>query len=212
MRNFNKRMARTYRVTRLAQIAALASPVRLEILEALTTRPTFSVARIAEQIGRRADGLYYHLKELVRVGLVLPVGRSPGRRRSEALYRAVARRVAVAYEPGSPGNVVRVNEMAAALLRLGARDFRRGFRIGNVVVAGPRRELWVGRATGRLSAAGLARVNRLLARASSTFDSPKAPSDRHLYAVTFLLVPIEPTRKPAQHRRRNRARARGASP
>src|SRR5262245_61949101 len=116
-------MARTYRVTRLAQIAALASPVRLEILEALTTRPTFTVTRLAEALGRPADGLYYHLRELVRVGLVLPVGRNPSRWRAEALYRAVARRVAIAYDPGSPGNVARVNRVAAALLRLGARDF-----------------------------------------------------------------------------------------
>ena len=202
-------MPRTYRVRRLDQLAALASPVRLEILEALTALPRSSVARIAGVLGRPADALYYHLRELVRVGLVLPAGRGPGagRGRAEALFRAVAPRVAIAYDADSPGNVARVGRIAAALLRLGARDFRRAFRPGNVVVSGPRRELWVGRATGRMSGAELEKANRLLDRLTASVHSPSDRAGRRLYAATFLLVPVEPAvgrpeRRAGRRRRR----------
>ena len=53
------------------QIAMLASPTRMEIvmtLEALASPTT--VAELAAEMGRPADGLYYHLRALVSSGLL----------------------------------------------------------------------------------------------------------------------------------------------
>jgi hypothetical protein len=165
-------------------------------------------ASLAAALGRPADALYYHLRELVRVGLAIPSGPGRGPRRPETLFRAVAPRIAVAYDPGSPGNAARVNRIAASLMRLGARDFRGAFRPGNVVVSGPRREIWVGRVTGRLRPEELAKVNRLLSKLAALFDPLPTPGKRP-YAVTFLLVPVDPARRP-RRRRNARRRARSA--
>ncbi|HYV40165.1 MAG TPA: helix-turn-helix domain-containing protein, partial [Thermoanaerobaculia bacterium] len=62
---------RTYSITRPDQLAALASPVRQEIVDVLAGMPRAPIAAIAAALGRPANGLYYHVRELVRVGLVL---------------------------------------------------------------------------------------------------------------------------------------------
>src|SRR5512143_8280 len=109
-------MERSFTISRPDQIAALASPIRQEILDALAGMPGSSVASIADALGRPADSLYYHLRALARVGLVVPAGR--GRARSEALYRTIAPNLRLAYDPASPVNAARVETAVASMMRL----------------------------------------------------------------------------------------------
>lgn len=181
-------MERSFTISRPDQIAALASPIRQEILDALAGMPGSSVASIADALGRPADSLYYHLRALARVGLVVPAGR--GRARSEALYRTIAPNLRLAYDPASPVNAARVETAVASMMRLATRDFRRAFRPG-VAVSGPRRELWAARSTGWLSRADLARVNALLRKVSAVLRSSRRRPGNRFAAVTFTLVPLE---------------------
>jgi hypothetical protein len=180
---------RKYFITRPDQLAVLASPVRQEILDVLAGMPMAPIAAIAAALGRPANGLYYHVRELVRVGLVLPVG--GGRGRGQALYRTVARELAIAYDPSSSINVARVSAAVGSMLRLGARDFRRGFSCADVAVSGPRRELWAGRAGGWLTASGVARANRLMKQIYRLFQGSRFGPRGRLFGVTLLLVPLE---------------------
>jgi predicted transcriptional regulator len=50
------------------QIRALASPIRQDILDALTAIGPCSVSELAAAIGRPADGLYYHIRHLLKAG------------------------------------------------------------------------------------------------------------------------------------------------
>ena len=190
---------RTYSITRPDQLAALASPVRQEIVDVLAGMPRAPIAAVAAALGRPANGLYYHVRELVRVGLVLPVG--GGRGRGQALYRTVARELTIAYDPSSFINVARVSAAVGSMLRLGARDFRRGFSRAGVAVSGPRRELWAGRATGWLTASEVARANRLIKQIYRLFQGSRFGPRGQLFGVTILLVPLE--RRP---RRRSKER------
>lgn len=183
-------MRHTYKISRPDQIAALASPARVEILDVLTGLGAAPVAAIAAALGRPADALYYHLRHLVRVGLVRALGRGHGRRRAEALFKTVAPRLSVAYDPADSANTAAMLRTASGLLRLGGRDFRLAFTPG-AVVSGPRRELWIGRVAARLSGAEVARVNRLLKEVSGIFEAPRPRSKERLFAFTFLLVPLE---------------------
>ena len=187
-------MRHTYRISRPDQIAALASPARVEILDVLASLGVSSVAAIAAALGRPADALYYHLRFLVRVGLVRHVGKGRGRRREQALYKTVAPRLSVAYDPEDPANTAAMTRTAAGLLRLGVRDFRVAFAPGTVV-SGPRRELWIGRVAARLSGADVERVNRLLKATSGVLEASRPRSKERLFALTFLLVPLERRRK-----------------
>ena len=185
-------MRGTSSISRPDQLAAIASPVRQEIIDVLAGRPGTSIAVIAATLGRRPDALYYHVRELVRVGLLLRAGRGRGRRRrEEALYRTVAPRLAVAYDPLSPVNVARVSKAVASMLRLGLRDFRRAFSSTSVIVSGRRRELWAGRVTGWLTGAQLERVNLLMKKIFRLFNEPRRDSRARLFATTIVLVPLE---------------------
>jgi len=192
-------MARLFTISRPEQLAAVASPTRQEILDVLAGLPPSSVASIAEALGRPADSLYYHLRVLLKVGLVLAAGRRSGRGRSDALYRTVSPELRLAYDPASPANASRVQKAVGSMLRLGARDFRRGFTEG-VAVSGPRRELWAARRTGWLSPADYGRVNRLLLEIAALLQGSRRGPRKRLSAVTFLLVPLD-----ARRRRRKEA-------
>ena len=187
----------TYVIQSPQQLAALATPARQEIVDVLSQMGTVSVAEIAAALGRPADALYYHLRTLTRVGLVLKAGyRHKGERR-EALFRTVAPELRLRYEPLSPGNRRAVTAIVGSMLRLGVRDFRRAFQGGEVIVSGAQRELWALRRTGWLSLTEIATVNRLIQRLSGTVAQPKGRG--RPYGITVLLTPLD-------HRRRTGAR------
>ena len=195
-----------YAISRPDQLAAIASPVRQEIVDVLAGMPGAPVSAIAAALGRPADALYYHLRELVRVGLVVPSGKGRGRRRPETLYRTVAPELVAAYDPASAVNVEGVSRAIASMLRLGTRDFHRAFSSGDVAVAGPRRELWAGRLTGWLDGGGIAQVNRLFKRISRILYRSRAGPGRRLFAVTHVLVPLD--RRPRRQKEPRHAKRR----
>lgn len=200
----------TYRISRANQLRALASPVRQEIVDVLARLPGASVAALAAALGRPADALYYHLRELGRVGLVLPSGRGRGQRRSEALYRTVAPELSAVYDPGSPSNVKNVSRAIASMLRLGTRDFRSALSSRDVAVSGPRRELWASRETGWLDAGRIARLNRLLREIARILQASHARPGKRLFAVTYLLVPLD--RRPRRRKEPRHAKRRTPRP
>jgi DNA-binding transcriptional ArsR family regulator len=70
-------------------LQVLGHPLRVRILEAL--REPGSAATVAREVGETRQKVNYHLKELERVGLVLPVGERRSGNFIETLYEAVAR-------------------------------------------------------------------------------------------------------------------------
>jgi DNA-binding transcriptional ArsR family regulator len=171
------------------QMRALAASTRQEIVDVLPRLGTLSVAELAAALGRPADSLYYHLRLLKRVGLVLSAGTRRVNGRSEALFRAVAADLSLSYKLGKHGNADQINPIVASMLRLGIRDFRRSFRAGKAAVSGPDRELWALRKTGWLSRNQIAEVNQHIHKLMELTGS--AGSGEKLYALTVLLTPLE---------------------
>src|SRR5580704_15095748 len=91
------------------QMRALAASTRQEIVDVLPRMGTVSVAEIATALRRPADSLYYHLRILKRVGLVLDAGYRMLNGRREALFSAVAPELSLRYELGKKGNGREVN-------------------------------------------------------------------------------------------------------
>src|SRR5262245_59943954 len=69
-----------------AQLAAISSPVRQEILDGVQALGPGSIAEVAKLLGRPADSLYYHVRTLERLGLLVRTGERRNGRRDEALY------------------------------------------------------------------------------------------------------------------------------
>jgi DNA-binding transcriptional ArsR family regulator len=176
-------------------VRLLASPVRHEIVDTLSALGgTASVAELAEQLGRHADGLYYHLRLLCRGGLVREVDGAEG---GERLYRLAGTGKAplrLAYRTGRGGNAPDLARYAHGLLQVAERDFLRALRLPGVAMSGPRRELWAARNKGWIDAADLEEVNRLLERLCDLTSRARGAGRDRLVSLAFVLAPS--SRKP----------------
>jgi len=121
---------RAGRIAEPAAIRAIASPVRQELVDTLEALGgVATVAELAEQLGRPADGLYYHVEILRRAGLFVaaPLGRSDTGR-SERRYRTPTRpgtQLALVYRPRDARNAAAVRAVVGGMLRIARRDFDR---------------------------------------------------------------------------------------
>src|SRR4051812_4900876 len=179
------------------QIRALASPIRQDILDAVTAIGPCSVAQLAVALGKPADGLYYHIRRLLDVALLMEVA-GDGNARADLRLDAAHKSFYLEYKPENRANRAAVLRVIASMMRSAERTFRRGFRPGVAVVKGPRRNLWAGRSRGSLSAGELAEVNVLLDRLITVMRSGRrdredmSAKDRALYELTFVLAPANP--------------------
>jgi DNA-binding transcriptional ArsR family regulator len=192
-----------------AALRALASPARQELVDILARLGPASAAALSRVIGRPADGLYYHLRELQRVGLVRRVPRRNGAGgpaasgRHAALFQTVQEEPAIRHDAAPGGNSPAVAAIVSSMLRIGIRDFRRAAAIPGVRTREPGRELWALRVTGWLAPNDLREVNRRMHALRQSAGRP-GPGGK-LYAVTILLAPLGRARK-KQRRPRKAAR------
>jgi len=203
-------MPPTYLIRTDKQLAALAAATRQEVVDVLAQLGTVSVGELATALGRPADALYFHLRALVRAGLVRRAGHRSRPRGKEALYRTVAPELSLQYDPHKASNRKAVSAIVSSMLRLAIRDFRGAFERDTVVVRGPRRELWGLRKAGRLSRAGLAQVNRRIKELAKTVSAPREQG--RLYAITVVLTPLDHRNKVDGSSKRKTSMERGKTP
>jgi hypothetical protein len=176
-----------------AALTALVSPVRQEIvdtIEALGGEAT--VADIAAQLGRPADGIYYHLRRLVDSG-VLREGEEPddGSGRHYATAAPRGRRVRLKYGRGSRSDQATVVRVVSGLLRTAERDFGRALRSGTAQGEGTLRDLWASRLKGWVGDAELREINRLLVRLGELLQQPREAQRDRLVTLAWMLAPID---------------------
>lgn len=181
-----------YIVRRPAQVAALASPVRQEIVDAMCAIGPCSVAELAALLGRPADALYYHVRALLRVGLLIDRGTRPAGRRAEAVYDVPARRMRLRYEPANRRAIARA---VASMLRVAERDFRAALRSSDARLSGDLRDVWAGRVRGWLTDEQVEEANRLLTRLLELVRGCERPQGARLHAFAFVLAPTPPARR-----------------
>ncbi len=174
-----------------AQMRLLSSGVRQEMVDTLAALGgEAGVASLAEQLGRPADGLYYHLRALVAGRLVEELPSDGGERR----FRLVGGGdgpLRLSYDLGPNGNAAELRTFIHGLLQIADRDFQAALGRSDTVVAGPARTLWASRNKGWLTAADVAEVNALLACLGELTSQPKADGREQLLSLAFVLSPTE---------------------
>jgi DNA-binding transcriptional ArsR family regulator len=188
-------------------ITVLASPVRQELVDTVEALGgVATIAELAEQLGRPADGLYYHVEILRRAGLLVAAAERRSRAgRNERRYGTPTRggkKLALVYQPHDTRNATAVRGVVGSMLRIARRDFDRALT-GDVTVDGPRRELWAARGTGWVSDAELAEINRLLIQLSGHLRRPRGGPRQRLISLCFVVAPM-----PVRPKRRQVASAR----
>jgi len=182
------RPAARFRVSDPEQLAALESPLRLQIVDTAAALGPCSVSDLARQVGRKRESLYFHVARLEEVGLLRVVGERGTRRRAETLYETPGREIDVEHRPGDEDNARAHARIGAANLRLTARDLPAAFR-STSRTSGVRRELQVARIKGWLDATDLRRANALIDELQALFrDGQRRPRAR-LFNLTTALLP-----------------------
>jgi DNA-binding transcriptional ArsR family regulator len=182
-------MTQTYGIRSKKQLAALRAGTRQEVVDVLAQLGTVSVRELSAALGRPADALYFHLRTLMRAGLVRKTGYRPQPTGKEALYRTVSPELELQYEPHKASNRKAVSAIVSSMLRLAIRDFRGAFQRKTVVVCGPSRQLWGLRKAGRLTRADLVEANRRIEQLAKTISAPRKRG--RLYAITLVLTPLD---------------------
>jgi DNA-binding transcriptional ArsR family regulator len=175
------------------QIDALASPVRQEIVDTIEALGgEAAAAEIAAQLGKPADGLYYHLRLLTRSGLLHEVGDAGDVRARRYRSSAGSGRLQLRYRNTERGHAGAVQRVVDGLLRIAGRDFERALARADVVTEGDRRELWASRTKGWVSPAELAEINRLLRRLGDLLRHGRNARRDRLFALAYVLAPVDP--------------------
>jgi DNA-binding transcriptional ArsR family regulator len=198
-----------YRIRKAAQVEAIGSAPRQEILDTVGRLGTCSIADVARALGRPADGLYFHVRILLDAGLIVEKGERDAGLRTETLYSTVAPGAHMQLVYGEDGASVSPEAVRAVHAMLGGAidDFDRGLASGLAVTDGPQRNLWAGRNLAWLSPQDLRQVNALLHRLNDIFNGPRKAGADQLYVVSFGLapIPVQPARRgklPARHKRK----------
>src|SRR5205085_9716969 len=114
----------------------IASPVQMEIVEALQTGGPHSVRELAARLARPADGLYHHVRVLVKAGLLAAREERKIGRRAETVYGLVSARVTGRLDPKSPASKKAVIQAAATVLRSATREVASAVQAGDVCTEG----------------------------------------------------------------------------
>ena len=113
------------RKANVAQLRALASPVRIEIVGVFQSHGPLAIREMAEKLGRPADGLYHHVRQLQKAKILRIAKTRRVGKRDEAIFELTAERFGHAEQPKTPAMRLAIVETAASALRLANREFRR---------------------------------------------------------------------------------------
>jgi DNA-binding transcriptional ArsR family regulator len=170
------------------QIRALESPMRQEIVDALSVLGPASIVDLAEHLGRAADSLYFHVKKLVNVKLVQEVEKRRQGRHVWAIYALPSRSVRLVYD-SSPNRSVR--NVVAGALRLSLRELGHALAEGGHRLSGPQRNVWGARIKGWLSPEDCAEMNRLLERLVQVMNRNGPGPGRTVHSLAWMFSPSQ---------------------
>lgn len=224
-------------VARPSQLGALVSPIRQEIVDAISAAGPSTMAQIAEWLGRPADTLYYHVAALRRVGLLVESGRRRTGRRFGAVYDVPGRPLLM--RPTGSKAPQAIRSVVRAALRLADRDLKRSLEAGLAAggasgflsgrssggasatgapsdgrapmpcFEGPDRNVWAGRTKGWVTAADLRRIASLMDEIVAIVGRGAPRPGAHAQSFTFVLAPVvsRPARRGAAATTGDRASA-----
>jgi len=194
-------------IDRPAQLQALASPLRQELFDVLESAGPCSIAELAQRLARAPDSLYFHVRRLLKVGLLVEHERRQEGRHAFVVVDVAARPMRI---DRSKARDKDMQAVVSGILRLAARDFRRGLRHAGSQAQGPARNHASARVRGWVDAPRLARANELLEELGQLLRSGRPGPGCEPVALAWVLAPV-PGRRVASPGSRQRPAARSRS-
>ncbi len=184
--------ARTRLIQSNRELRALASTVRLALVERLDLDGPASVRELAAGLGRTPSSLYHHVAVLERAGLLVERERRRVARREEAVYALAANRLRLARRGVLPAGRAALAQIGAALLRHTGRAYVRSLEDAATALDGPRREAVLRLLTLRLPVARLREFNGDLDAFIERWSKEPPTAEARGYRLALVLTPAEP--------------------
>lgn len=183
--------SRTFVVSQPAQLRELSSPVKQVILDSLAAaNEPRTMRELADDINRAADSLYYHMRSLVKSGLVIDGGTRLENGKQVAVYAAAGKRFRIKYDFGIPRFKQIMRSIFTATIRLAKRNFERGLDLDNVRLNSQNRNLYMTRMEAWLSKRQLAEVNRRIEEINDIMVDNCQPSSGERCSVFICIAPL----------------------
>lgn len=171
-----------------SQWRAIASSVRLQIVDRLRMLGPSPVPRIAEALDRPADGLYHHIRILERAGIIRKVGEERIATRMQAVYSIAAKDVRLPIERSDAKTAGQLIRVTGSLFRTAERGVAAALRAGGLNRTGPQRDLWCRIHTVKIDSTRLARLNALLGEIEREIEAGKSDDGKPIDGRTMSLV------------------------
>jgi len=166
----------------------LASPIRVEVLNAVCALGECSAAHIAELTGRSRTSLYPHIEMLLEAELIVESGVRLAGKRYEQLYRPIARLVATKHNSKDPENIAYHQAYGNAVGRLIARLHEQATADPQAQVRGPLRDTLAGITSAWVDDDSLTEINELIERIWEICQSSRPGDDKRLVNLGFMLA------------------------
>jgi DNA-binding transcriptional ArsR family regulator len=180
------------RIADVETLKALSDPLRLRILELMTAgaAETFTVKRLAADIGVGPTKLYHHVNLLAERGLIRPAGTRLVSGIIETSYRIAQLNLSLdrnLLAPDSP----QLHDVLTTVFESATYDIERGLRAGTISAeqdADPVHKLTMAKGLARLSPARAAEFQARLRSLFEEFDGGD-PND-NAYGLVVALYPM----------------------
>ncbi len=192
-------------LSRIDQLRALADPLRLRIVEALSPRE-LSVGQLAKALRTPAPRLYHHIDLMLEAGIIEVTRRIPRRGTEERMLRAVARDFTLdrGLFHGSDGvddSVETLLEMGRSILSSAAEELGEGVESGRIAPTVPGRGVFLHERPLLLTPEAFAEIARRIPTEVDAIAVKKTGGRRARYRMIMVAYPIaEPS--PVKPRRR----------
>ncbi len=161
-----------------AQLRVMASTARTRIVGALAQHGRLSAREMAAHIGQPVSGVYHHIDQLERVGLVRLVATRPSARRPEKLYGLISEQLSARAASRTASGRAALAQVARRFLTAAARSVAAALSSDAAVTDGQMRNTSVRRIQMRLDRKALiqfnAELDALLERAQARSGRGKA--------------------------------------
>jgi hypothetical protein len=189
-----RKNAVTQRLKSEAQLAALASPLRVEMIGEVKTIGSCSIRELAARLDRPADGLYHHVRVLLKAGVLVQSGERKVGRRVEAFYSLAANRIGGALDPASAASRQAVVRAGSAVMRLAGREFTKAIDAEDIGALAAANKIRVMRLKTWLTDEAIAALNGHFARIERLVTRHARSKQGRPYSLTISLIPLQQKR------------------
>ena len=119
---------KTLRIKSAEQLLALRTPLRQEIVQALTTLGACTVRELADELGHEPATLYYHVHALEEAGIAVETDKRRGGGRPEGVYELVAERILIDGSETSEPFLSALADLQRATLRTTEKELEAALR------------------------------------------------------------------------------------